>query len=101
MDSLLGLSMRAGHLVSGEYQVLEAIHKGTACLVVIATDASDNTKKRFHDQGSFYEIPVIEYGTKLSLAGAIGRDMRSSAAVCDPGLAEALIKQYEADNVQK
>ena len=91
--SLLGLAMRGRNLVSGEFQTLEAIKKGSAMLVIIAEDASDNTKKLFTDKCTFYEVPVVQYGTKAQLGRAIGKDLRSSIGVCDVGLADAIIKQ--------
>lgn len=93
--SLLGLAMRGRNLVSGEFQTLEAVKNGSAMLVIIAEDASDNTKKLFTNKCTFYEVPILEYGTKDELGRAIGKDMRSSLGVCDVGLAEAVIKQME------
>ena len=63
---------------------------GDAMLVIVAEDASDNTKKLFTDKCSFYEVPVYIFGTKESLGRAIGKDFRSSLAVCDAGLAQAV-----------
>ncbi|MDE7271353.1 MAG: ribosomal L7Ae/L30e/S12e/Gadd45 family protein, partial [Acetatifactor sp.] len=74
--SLLGLAMRGRNLVSGEFQTLEAVKSGTAVLVIIAEDASANTKKLFTDKCRFYEVPVREFGTKEELGRAIGKDMR-------------------------
>ncbi len=93
--SLLGLAMRGRNLVSGEFQTLDAVKNGSAMLVIIAEDASENTKKLFHNKCKFYEVPVREYGLKDELGRAIGKDMRSSLGVCDAGLAEAVIKQLE------
>lgn len=93
--SLLGIAMRGHNLVSGEFQTLEAIKKGSAMLVIIAEDASDNTKKLFADKCLFYEVPVYNYGTKEDLGRAIGKDLRSSVGVCDAGLADAIIKRLE------
>ncbi len=93
--SLLGLAMRGHNLVSGELQTVDAVKSGTACLVIIAQDASANTKKLFNNKCSYYEIPVHEYGTKEDLGRAIGKDLRSSLGVCDAGLADAIIKQLE------
>lgn len=95
--SLLGIAMRGHNLVSGEFQTLDAIKKGSAMLVIIAEDASDNTRKLFTDKCSFYEVPVISYGTKESLGRAIGKDLRSSLGVCDAGLADAIIKRLEEE----
>ena len=93
--SLLGIAMRGRNLVSGEFQTMEAIKKGSAMLVIIAEDASDNTTKQFTDKSSFYQVPVFRYGTKEELGRAIGKDLRSSVGVCDAGLADAIIKQLE------
>ena len=93
--SLLGIAMRGRNLVSGEFQTLDAIKKGSAVLVIIAEDASDNTRKLFSDKSSYYAVPVIMYGTKESLGRAIGKEPRSSLGVCDAGLADAIIKQLE------
>lgn len=91
----LGLAMKSHSLVSGEHQTLEAVKGGKAVIVIIAEDASANTKKLFHDKCSFYKVPVYEYGTKEDLGRAIGKDLRSSLAVCDTGLATAVIRQLE------
>ncbi len=93
--SLLGIAMRGRNLVSGEFQTLEAIRKGSAMLVIIAEDASDNTRKLFSDKSSFYGVKAVIYGTKEDLGRAIGKDPRSSVGVCDAGLADAIIKQLE------
>ena len=89
--------MRGRNLVSGEFQTLEAIRKGSAMLVIIAEDASDNTRKLFSDKCSCYEVPVVCYGTKESLGKAIGKDFRSSLGVCEAGLADAIMKQLEEE----
>lgn len=93
--SLLGIAMRGHNLVSGELQTEKAIQSGSAMLVIIAEDASDNTKKHFLDKCSFYEVPIYVFGTKEKLGRAIGKDMRSSIGVCDEGLADAIIKRLE------
>ena len=93
--SLLGIAMRGRNLVSGEFQTLEAIKNGSAMLVIIAEDASDNTKKLFSDKCQYYRVPVYQYGAKEELGRAIGKDLRSSVGVCDAGLADAVIRQLE------
>ena len=87
---LLGLAQKAGKLSSGEEMVLASVKSGKAMLVILAGDASDNTKKLFYDKCSFYGVPVKEYGSKAELGWAIGRAERSSIAVEDKGFAEVL-----------
>lgn len=93
--SLLGLAMKAGGIVSGETATEIAIKDYSAYLVVIATDASDNTRKHFSDMCSYREIDMIEYGTKEQLGHAIGKEYRSNLAVTNKGLAEAILKAQD------
>ena len=94
--SLFGLAARAGRIASGEFQTETAVKGGTAFLVVVAEDASDNTKKLFHDKCSFYKVPVITLGTKEELGHAIGKEFRASLAVLDEGFAKAVMKKIES-----
>ena len=93
--SLLGLSARSRNLVSGEFSTEKAVKAGKAELVIVSRDASDNTKKLFSDKCRFYGIPFYLYGTKAELGRAIGKEIRSSVAVMDKGLAETIIKRLE------
>lgn len=93
IKGLLGIAKKSGNLVSGELAVKQAVQQQEAYLVVVAKDASDNTKKLFNDKCTFYEIPIITAFDKDSLGRAIGCDQRSSAAVTDKGIAEAILKK--------
>ena len=88
--SLLGLCMKAGRLKSGGFQTEEAVKSGKAMLVLIAADASDNTKDKFKNMCSFYRVKCFEYGSKEELGSAIGREERSTVAVCDQGFSKSL-----------
>lgn len=98
VESLLGLCTRSRNLVSGEFAAEGAVKNGSACLVIVATNASANTKKLFKDKCSFYEVPCFEYGTKESLGHAIGKEIRASIAVLDEGFAKSIIKHLESLN---
>lgn len=101
--SMLGIAAKAGKVVSGEFATENAVKAGKAFLVVTAADASENTAKKFCDMTDFYRVPLVVYGTKESLGGCIGKDYRSSLAVTDEKLAEAVtnkIKQTEAFTVE-
>lgn len=90
--SYLGLAMRAGKLATGEEGVLRAVRSGQARLVVMATDASDNTRKKFRDKCSHYNVTLAECCSRHELGTAIGKEARVLVAVLEPGLAQ-LIKQ--------
>lgn len=95
--SLLGLTAKGGNLVSGEFQVDKSIKEGKAKLVIVATDASDNTKKDFNDACNYYKVPYMERGTKDELGHRIGKDYRAVIAVTDEGLAKALLRKEDID----
>ena len=47
--SMLGLAARAGRIVSGEFTVEKEVKSGRAYLVLIAEDASENTRKKISE----------------------------------------------------
>lgn len=93
--SLLGIAMKGRRIVSGEFQTLEAVRSGQARAVLVAEDASENTGKLFRDKCQYYQVPLYVFGTKEELGRAIGKDLRASLAVCDPGLAAAVGKHLD------
>ena len=92
--SLLGLATRSRNVVSGEFMTEKAVKSGTAHLVIVGEDASDNTKKMFRNMYDFYHVPVFFYGTKEELGHAMGKELRASLAVTDPGFAKSLLKLF-------
>ncbi len=91
--SLIGIAKRAGKVVSGEFSTEKAIKEKKAKLVIVAEDASDNTKKLFTNKTNFYKVPLVFYGDKDSLGHGIGCEMRTSIGILDEGLANAIIKK--------
>ncbi|MHA9739624.1 L7Ae/L30e/S12e/Gadd45 family ribosomal protein [Robinsoniella peoriensis] len=96
--SLIGLAMKAGKVVSGEFSTEKAVKSGHACLVIISEEASDNTRKKFQNMCTYYEVPIYFYGTKIDLGIAIGKEFRTSLAVTDQGLSTAIEKQLSNSN---
>ncbi len=88
--SLLGLCQRAGKLSSGEVACEAAVKSGNAKLILIASDASDNTKKKFADSARFYKVPFGKFGTKEEIGHAIGKDIRSVVCVTEEGLSKKI-----------
>lgn len=88
----MGLCQRAGKLASGETGVLNAIKDGSAELVIVAENASDNTKKKFNDSAKYYGRKIVVYGDKFEMGSAIGKDERAVLAVRDRGFADKIVK---------
>ena len=96
--SLVGLATKAGKTVSGEFSTEKAVKTGTAYLVIVSEEASGNTRKKFENMCSFYQVPVYFYGTKTELGASMGKEFRASMAVTDQGFADAIRKQLTLAN---
>lgn len=90
---LLSLAMRAGRVASGEFKTEESVKAGQAMLVIIADDASNNTKKKFKDMCEFYKVPILFYSNKEEIGHYIGKEFRASVAVLDAGLANKILTE--------
>ena len=90
---MIGLAQKAGKTASGEFSTEKAVKTGCAALVIVSTESSDNTKKKFRNMCTYYEVPYFEFGSKEELGHATGREMRASLAVQDAGFSEAMKKQ--------
>ena len=92
IHSLLGIAMRAGKLVSGDDGTMIDLKKGKLNLVIVAEDASNNTKKLFKDKSSFRHVNCIELSTKSDLGISIGKDSRAVIGIKDIGFANKIIQ---------
>jgi ribosomal protein L7Ae-like RNA K-turn-binding protein len=92
---LLGMSMRAGMLVSGEEQVVLGIRQQKIRLVCLSEDASSNTKKKVTDKAAFYKVPMIIVDSRDELARAIGKDRRVVVGITDAGFAKKMQGLHE------
>lgn len=88
--SMMGLATKAGRTVSGEFSVEKSVKDGNAFLVIVAEDASDNTKKKFSNMCFFYKIPLHFYGDKEAIGHSMGKEQRSSMAFLDEGFAKTV-----------
>ncbi|MBM6947386.1 L7Ae/L30e/S12e/Gadd45 family ribosomal protein [Mordavella massiliensis] len=95
--SMIGLATKAGRTASGEFLTEREVKTGRAALVIIAGDASDNTKKKFRNMCDFYEVPIRVFGDKDTLGHAMGKEFRASLAVLDEGFAKGIMKHLDTD----
>ncbi len=87
---IIGLCQRARMLVAGEFAAKQAVLQKTPLLVIVATDASDKTKKLFKDKCAYREIVCVEWGTKEKLGKCIGKEIRAVIAILDEGFANKI-----------
>jgi len=101
--SMVALARRAGKIVSGEDSCHRAIRNGEALLVILASDCSDNTRKKFRDKTKFYNVPIIEHFTKDEITTHTGLQNRATIAVTDANFAakiKDLTNVLDADSGQ-
>ncbi|MBQ1256005.1 MAG: ribosomal L7Ae/L30e/S12e/Gadd45 family protein [Clostridia bacterium] len=92
--SMLGLSARAGRLVSGVQAVEIALKKGEARLIVLDDEASEGTKKQMTDACLHKKTPLITVPAS-SLGDAVGKPGRMIAAVTDNSFADRIYQLYK------
>ncbi len=97
---MVGMAMKAGRVVSGEFSTEKAVKEGKAFLVIVSEAASDNTKKKFRNMCTYYEVPMYIYGTKEELGHSMGKEFRASLAVTEEGFAKSIEKRLvEAERI--
>ncbi len=96
--SLIGIAQKAGKIASGEEQTVQAIRNGSAQLVVVASDASDNTKKKILDKAAWYKVQTARRWEMAELGRMIGKGDRACLALLDPGLAEKIKDHLDIDD---
>lgn len=95
---MLGLAAKAGKIASGEFSTEKAVRSKLAFLVIVAEDASDNTKKMFRNMCTHYNVPFYICSDKSSLGHVIGKEQRASLAVTGEGFAKAVEQQLADSN---
>lgn len=86
--SLLGIARRGGNLAVGEEPVAEACRTKSARLVLLAADASENTRHRAGRLAETGGMPLAELPhSKAEIGFQLGRSSCALLAVTDMGLA--------------
>jgi ribosomal protein L7Ae-like RNA K-turn-binding protein len=92
--NLIGLAKKAGKLELGEEPVGAAARARQARLLLLASDAADNTRRRakhFSEAGECVCLSIE--ATKEALGKALGRTSCAMLAITDIGFAEAVAKK--------
>lgn len=91
--SMLSIAAKAGKVVSGGFMTERSIIDGSACFVIIAADASDNTKKKFTNKCDYYDVKYAICSNSSALGNKIGKQSRTLVAITDQGLADQISKR--------
>lgn len=91
--SLVGLATKAGKTVSGEFSTEKSVKSGKSFVVIVADDASENTKKKFRNMCEFYDVPLYFLSDKITMGKAMGKEFRASLSIQDENFAKAILKE--------
>lgn len=92
---MIGLSTKAGKLVSGTDATIQEIEKNKVALVIVAKDASEKTKKNMKFICDKSKINFIEFGEIENLSRAIGKNNKAIIGIKSKNIAieiERIIK---------
>lgn len=93
--SFLGLIQKSGNIVSGYNSCLYNIKEKGCRLIIIAEDASDNTKDKFINICSAKNIPYAICGMKDRIGSSIGRSAKSVLGVKDENMSRVVLNMLK------
>lgn len=94
--SFLGLAAKARRLNSGDETCERAVKAGKALLVIVAEDASENTRKKFSDMCKHRGVQLRLFGEKELLGRYTGKEIRSVIVILESGFANRLMELIDA-----
>lgn len=96
--SFLGLATRAGKTASGEDTCERMIRKRAFKLVIIARDASENTKTKFSGLCTRTKTDYRIIGSKQMLGKYNGKGLTAICGVFDRNFSQQLIRIIDGKN---
>ena len=101
--NLLSMAQKAGRIVSGSTAVEQALQAKKAKRILVAVDATEDSREKFEYLSEKYKIPCSLCLTKEALGECLGREYRAVAALLDKGFSDALRKLLDEmeENVQE
>ncbi len=93
--TMLGMCAKAGKCAFGETACLSSVRSGKAKLMLVLSDASENSTKRFRDACANGKVPLILTGEPID--AATGKPGRKFIAVTDANFAETVSGAYAGD----
>lgn len=96
--SMLSLCRKAGGLTLGADKTEDALRAGRAFAVLLADDASDNTRRNIIRTSAEYGVPVIGGYDAQSIARAVGRSSLAAVGVTIGSFGKRLLEMSGANN---
>lgn len=88
--TMLGFAIKSGNIITGDDTCEMYMKKGRVYLLIVAADASDNTKDKFRFLTAKQNVRLFEISTKEELSQAIGKYNRAVFGVTNRKFASAL-----------
>ena len=98
IESLLGFANKARKLVIGSEAVEQVIRRGKARFVLIAHDATENTRRKIQPLCERQRIPWKNYGQKIALGALLGKAEIAVLAIVDPMFAQNIAKVLQNES---
>ena len=99
IESYLGLARRAGKIISGYQTCVHTISRGNIRLIIVAEDSADNTKEKFRNLCSRYDVEFRIYSTIEELSSMTGFTGRGIFGITDKNFAEVMIKEIQNEKL--
>lgn len=96
---LLGLTTKSGNIVFGTEACIEKIEKRIAKLVIVASDASEKTKKNIKYICDKNNIPIKVFGTIDKISKCIGKNNKAVIGIKNESLANQISKIISGGDV--
>ncbi|MHB1485470.1 MAG: L7Ae/L30e/S12e/Gadd45 family ribosomal protein [Saccharofermentanales bacterium] len=92
---LIGLATKAGKVMTGAQACETAIKNEKAGLVILAADASENTKVPITRLCGYKGVTLREFSDKESLGRYTGSPYRAVMIIKDPGFADKILEMID------
>ena len=90
--TMLGFAMKSGNIITGDDTCEMFLKKRRIKLLIVAADASENTKDKFRFLARQHEVQLVEISAKEELSQAIGKYNRAVIGITNRKFANSLIQ---------
>ncbi|NJD90591.1 MAG: DUF448 domain-containing protein, partial [Geobacter sp.] len=87
------MANKAGRVISGSEKVMDALRKGGVALLILAGDISGDSAAKFRALASKSPVQIFSFADKDQLGAALGKEIRSAAALVPGALADNLSRE--------
>ena len=98
INSYMGFAKRSGNLIAGAETCIIYMKKKKVKLLLIAEDASENSKKKMISSANSFGVRYIVYGDSQELSKAVGSPGRTVFGILSSDFADTIEKEIQKDS---